>query len=84
MFTINSGSTRIREMLLFDQSFQFFTGRKTTGTKVGITLITPTRKLTLKAKNLFEAIDWVDAINRVVFNSPYTSVNRFFSYAPVR
>lgn len=47
-------------------------------------MITPTRKLTLKAKNLFDAVDWVDSINRVVFSSPYTSVNRYFSYAPVR
>jgi len=84
VYTVNSQSTKIREMLLFDQSFQFLTGRKDTGTKVGITLITPTRKLALKANNLFEAIDWVDAISKVVANSPYTSVNRFFSYAPVR
>lgn len=62
LYTINSFSSKIREMLLFDQSFKFDAGRKNTGTKVGITLITPTRKLALKANNLFDAIGWVSAI----------------------
>ena len=71
-------------MLLFDQSFKIEYGRKATGTKVGITLITPTRKLNLQAYNLFQALDWILAINEAKNECPYISVNRFMSFAPLR
>ena len=84
LYIIDSNSTRVREMLLFDQSFKIEYGRKATGTKVGITLITPTRKLNLQAYNLFQALDWILAINEAKNECPYISVNRFMSFAPLR
>jgi len=84
IYAINSTSTKVREMLLFDQSFQIEYGRHDTGTKTGITLRTPSRRLNLQASNLFEALDWIGEIKRTAKASPYTKINRYLSYAPVR
>jgi len=84
LYTIDSNSTRVREMLLFDQSFKIEYGRKATGTHTGIILKTPTRKLNLQAKDLFQTIDWMLAINEAVRDCPYIKINRFNSFAPLR
>jgi len=84
LYTIDSNSTRIREMLLFDRSFRIEYGRHSTGTKTGISLITPNRKLNLRAESLFEAVDWIVAISEAVRECPYITMNRYSSFAPVR
>jgi len=84
VYIIDNQSSRVRESLLFDQSFQIKYGRKDTGTKRGIILSTSTRKLHLQAEDAFQAIDWISSIEAAVKECPYVQTNRFFSFAPVR
>jgi len=84
IYAINSSSTRPREMLLFDQSFNIEYGRHATGVKTGITLKTPGRLLNLQATDIFQALDWVAQIQQAAKSSPYTKMNRYLSFAPVR
>ena len=84
LYTLGCEHATIREMLLFDSSFEYFYGRGETGSDKGITLLTPTRKLCLKSFSIFEAIDWLVAIHQAKKSSPYTDINRYFSFAPER
>ena len=84
LYTINSLSTQIREVLNFDQSFKIEYGTKETGTKFGITIITSTRKIYLRAPDFFQALDWISSIQDAVKNCAYVNINRFYSFAPVR
>ena len=84
LYTLACGHSVIREMLLFDSSFKCFYGRSETGSDKAITLLTPNRKLCLKAFSVFEAIDWLAAIGEAQKASPYSDINRNFSFAPVR
>ena len=84
IYTIDSDSTKAREMLLFDQSFQIEYGKDLTGNKVGITIITPNRRLELQTADIFEALDWIGEIQKAAKASPYTKINRFLSFAPNR
>jgi len=84
LYVIDSNSTRVREMLLFDRSFRIEYGRQSTGTNDGISLIAPNRKLNLQAENVFEAVDWIMAIIEAVRECPYVAINRYSSFAPVR
>ena len=84
LYTLESSQSKIREMLLFDNNFSFEFGRDKTGTKRGITLLTPTRKLCLRALDFFQALDWIIAIQEAKSNNPYTAINRYMSFAPVR
>ena len=84
IYTLDSDTTKAREMLLFDQSFQIEYGKKVSGSKIGIALIYPNRRLELEAGNIFEALEWIGAIQRAAKASPYTKINRFLSFAPVR
>ena len=84
LYTINSKQSKIREMLLIDSSFKYLYGRRETGSDRGIILLTPTRKLCLKAFSYFETIDWLYAIDEAIKASPYSENNRFMSFAPVR
>jgi len=84
IYSVDSSSTKTREMLLFDQTFQIEYGRKVTGHRVGISLTTPNRKLFLQAYDLFEAILWIGEILKAAKASPYTKIHRYLSYAPVR
>lgn len=71
-------------MLLFDQSFHIDYGRKATGSTLGLIIITPTRKLHLKAPSFFQAVDWIISIQEAVSKSYYVRINRYFSFAPQR
>ena len=84
LYSLNSTQSKIREMLLFDSSFKCLFGRRETGSEKGITLVTPTRTICLKAFTLFEALDWLFAINEARRSSPYTEINRYLSFAPIR
>lgn len=84
LYTVDSNSNKIREMLMFDQSFRIEYGRKLTGSYLGLTVITPTRKLNLKACDLFQAVDWIASIQEAVTKSSYVKINRYFSFAPTR
>jgi len=84
IYLVDSESTRVREMLLFDQSFKIEYGRKATGSHEGISLVVPNRKLNLKAKDEFEAMVWISEIQKAAKNCPYTKQNRFDSFAPQR
>lgn len=83
-YALDSTSTELREVLIFDRSFKLIYGRKETGTKLGIIVFTSTRKLYLKASNIFEAIEWISSIQEAVKFCPYVSINRYYSFAPVR
>jgi len=84
VYIINSQSSRVRESLLFDQSFKIEYGRRATGTKKGITLSTSTRKLHLRAASVLQAIEWIHMIEEAVKQCPYVQLNRYLSFAPVR
>jgi len=84
IYTLDSSSTKPREMLLFDQTFQMEYGRKVSGHRVGISLKTPNRRLVIQAYNVFEALVWMGEIKKAATASPYTKMNRYLSYAPVR
>lgn len=84
IYSINSESTQLREMLLFDQSFHLSYGRQATGTNKGLTIITSNRKLILKAQHFFQALDWISAISEATMKCPYIQTNRYFSFAPIR
>ena len=84
IYMINSNNIRAREMLLFDQSFQIEYGQKSTGSRAGISLIAPNRRLNVQAKDTFEALVWIDEIQKAAKACPYTKQNRFDSYAPLR
>ena len=84
IYTIDSNSTKAREMLLFDQSFQIEYGKKMARNKIGISLLTTNRRLEIQADDVFEALDWISEIQRAVKASPYTKIHRFNSFAPTR
>ena len=84
IYTIDSNSTRAREHLLFDQSFQIEFDRQKTGIKRGLALSTSNRRLQLRADTTFGAIDWILSIKEAVSECPYVQVNRYLSFAPVR
>ena len=85
LYTTVSSSNQIREMLFFDQSFSIQYGRKATGSKTGLIIITSTRKLHLRASNLFEALDWISSIKEASKNCHYIDANNLYhSFAPVR
>jgi len=85
IYTIDSTSTKPREVVLFDQSFKIELGDVEDGIKKkGVSIITPNRRLNLKTRKIFNALEWGDAIRRVVKASPYTNLNRYESFAPIR
>jgi len=84
IYLVDSGSTRVREMLLFDQSFKIEYGQRSTGSREGINLVVPNRKLNLQAKDQFEALIWISEIKKAAEACHYTKNNRYDSFAPLR
>ena len=81
---ISNNTSNIREMLLLDNTFSLLYGLKETGIKNGLILKTPTRLLKLKIKNSLTFFDMVFALKRANENSPYSQINRYLSFAPIR
>jgi len=85
IYTIDASNPIAREVVLFDHSFKMEHGENPEdGIKKGVSIITPNRRLNLKARKIFKALDWGDALRKAVKASPYTNVNQYESFAPVR
>ncbi|CAD8140682.1 unnamed protein product [Paramecium pentaurelia] len=76
--------SRIRDMILFDQSFQIHYGKKQTDQKYGIIFKNNTRNLLVRCYNEFEFVDLV-VQTQIVFNqSQSVKKNPFDSFSPIR
>lgn len=59
-------------------------GKERTGNERGIIIKSSTRRLELKAADLFVYLDFLDRLKEAVLSSPYTTLQRFDSFAPIR
>ena len=72
---------KIREIFLFDNNFSYELSKND---KYVVILSTNTRKLHVKANSFASFVDFLVSIQNALSLSPYTSIHRYDSFAPIR
>ena len=78
------GDYQFNDILTFDNTLEIAVGKKKTGQDFGIILHTTSRKLSIKLKDNFELVDWIQAFVDSILANPYCKRNRYGSFSPIR